>query len=150
MMTVSQYNFPECFTVLTSALLNQIASFSSSDCDWSCKSCKCQWTACTWKFHFFVMYSHLLGQTNCTVCIGWLSTMKTQLCCFLICLGSGISVMLFIWQPVWTNNLSRTLLGFMKDRQPWNPFPELEVHKKTICRQPMASRLSNYRCGLVY
>lgn len=94
MMTVSQYNCPECFTILTSALLNQIASFSSSDCHWSCKSCKCQWTACTWNFHFFVMYSHLLGQINCTVGIGWLSTMKTQLCCFLNCLGSGISVML--------------------------------------------------------
>lgn len=92
-------------------------------------------------------YSHLLGQINCTVGIGWLSTLNTQLCCFLSCLGSGISVMLFIWQPVWTNNLSRTLLGFMKDRQLWNPFPELW---KTMCRQPTASRLSNYRCSLVY
>lgn len=134
-MRVSQYNCPVYFTILASALLKQIASFSPSDCYWSCKSCKCQWTACTWNFHFFVMYSHLLEQINCTAGIGWLSTTKTQLYCFHNCLWPSISVMLFIWRPVWTNNLSRTLFGFMKDRQPWNPFPEPGVRNKTLCNQ---------------
>lgn len=101
-MTIFQYNCPKYFTILTSTLINQIASFSSSDWHWSFKSFKCQWNACTWNFHFFLMYSHLLGQIICAVDIGWLSIMKTQMYCFLGWLGSGISIISSIWQPDWT------------------------------------------------